>query len=614
MLHADKQTSRQADTRCMKSIFANAKLALCVFLSLAVWSISQTADAQAFSCDSEVQPVDTVWERGYRIWGVTNYTTSLYASGGSGLGVTLRDQGGGTFDQAIWWVSVAMSAQTWNDQAVGSALMLRGGSSCDALPASYATDPICCADHLASIERQCDSALGVTSPRCNGHPGQQGNRAFARVCASTIQGGNLTWQEGYSPTPVNNARLDIVGVMTHELGHALGVNHPKEGGVETGSQPPAVMLASATVAGQPRAMGNSARQRGLYPYDTRCVEEAWYDAGGLRQVRASNYAHSSGTNNYLAFARQPTLVSRIGVSPNGLVSIIWETRETLMRTATSPAWLGSYSSTAPLTWTGDNRWFGSGPWTEWQTNASETSAYLARALHNVWDWNTPTFLTAVRLAGGSFTRSSQLVCTDTACSSSGLVRTHQRVASTWDQYSGQLIRVVVEEVRADASQDARVMVSVGNHTGTVWRRLQAAGVRSHTGAGVACNNYQALSASGVPYDCIIAFSNLDSDVGAVFMRRFWVENLGSGNFQVRFDPETNAVNTSGTTSSVGHIEAWYHNNNWWVAFKRPHAGDPVEVWRSPSTQTWTLAGTIGPAINGPFHSNIGGSHVHLVEP
>lgn len=84
------------------------------------------------------------------------------------------------------------------------------------------------------------------------------------------------------------------------------------------------------------------------------------------------------------------------------------------------------------------------------------------------------------------------------------------------------------------------------------------------------------------------------------MGRFFGQNAGGTHVAPSFDPGLSTVSVSGARTAFG-VVAWYASMTakWYIAFVANDSGQPLRVYESADSLTWTFVGDFGSSYLGP---------------
>ncbi len=167
-----------------------------------------------------------------------------------------------------------------------------------------------------------------------------------------------------------------------------------------------------------------------------------------------------------------------------------------------------------------------------------------------------------------------------SCSTSQPVQSAARVAVAWDDYNSRSVTAWIRQDRSQFVNEVRVSVGMaGDALLPQSSPILVSGqpLTSTVAPGLVCKMYEADN-----YDCMLAVVPGDDPLRRVTIYRFWVNESGSGH-TLHVDP--NATQLSASTGSK--IAAWYHDGEFWLAYRTMYPGQYVQVMRSANSVDWT---------------------------
>ena len=492
--------------------------------------------------------------------------------------------------------SLAHAVAQWANGAAGALPYYDGTTDCLGTPADDAARPECC-DHNVVVWGGC-AVLGATTQRCSQ------TRSRIEMCLGSLAQPNQWDFNGVDPT-----ETDFANVLTHELGHALGVDHPPTGGT------------FATMA--PTIAAGDTRGRELYHYDRLCSEVG---AAGERALTVAKRVHTlSGIGAATLVAGVSAAVHDAdGPSPTTLLHG-WRNGDDFVVRAEAPSAppvvlpnaatgvgfeVGLHSIHESSAGSMSFRWGAPAPGDEW----------VAGSLHRLnARWSGDGFVTSGAAALGECSAMVPLMTYGCNPLAPILPVASAVRMSTWHHSS--VSRTVhawaVQNRLVGAGNTRAVRIAVGSAGDALFPpATNVPGAGTLSAPGVACSDGAAVGSDGLLYDCVVAWAEMNTNRLSIRTRRFdtpWA--AGSTHRVAEFDPQSTDVHVSEAVTGHG-VEVWRNNGEWFLGFATIATGQPLRIFRSPDGLHWTSMGSFGMALQGPRVARVSGAQtwIYVTQP
>lgn len=479
-------------------------------------------------------------------------------------------------------VSVLHSISQWTESAAGAGFVFEGSTSCTALDWAGG----CCDSNIVTFMSVCPTGwarANTLAAGCNG------TRSHVVVCGQIGAGGTpIDWDVN----SVSSTEFDLTSSVTHEFGHTIGVNHPNNG--ET-----------ATMGG---ANAGDVFRRQLYYYDVDCSEDG---ANGYREMRSYRRTQiSSGSFGsewsqayyYDDFSNHD--VERYTNGSSTSRGFLWREEDEFKfrRSGTttpirsfpalglgSEVALSSYSESSD----GPLRMF-------WTTPATGDRYIQAGRSHVNVRWTDDEFATSSTFP--LYECSSMTGWFQCAFLAYLPVTSAYRPQTAYDSYSQRTVSVWSHQGRLNGGAgDNAVRISFGEILPWLLPpSTDLPGAQTLVSPGIACESFEATGTNGSQYDCIVAFADRDSNDSRIRVGRFFGLNAGGTHVVPSFDPGFTTVDIVDAETTFG-ITAWYASltDRWYLAFLATDTGQPVRVYESTDSLTWSHVGDYGTSYLAP---------------
>jgi len=584
---------------------------VCVFVVFA-------PDAQAFDCKLAFGTLSPYTHDYPPQDGKVNYR--INASGASSLTVA---SGQSSLTASEFRNAAVLSADAWGENGNAGWFNYTGTSSLSVLPADFGSCIVQGVNYdLVRIRTDCSSAdypidanahiVASCRIRPSGAPKDiaiqreivilSHNKNSLGVCTP------IPWSFGViGPGP--NLDRDIVGTITHEFGHALGLDHPTSGD--------AIAVMSGTEL-------NNDKRRDFREYDLTCLHEEIGTRSASGKRRLVNGATVSPT---LTTYTTPLAVHRVGVGRTYVAggSPLWQWSSPI-REVTCTRWsrgIGPIALSPCLDTSGQiNQRVGIGyvdsVWNElgrenqrilfsdYLDLPSPSAGVATRRVRYVRSLS--EFATGTQFTGGlhhcnamgTWTAGGMTCSGGTSPVSSARAVGIGRLGLSQDDQESVTLIAWADNTGTGLATDRRVRVAISTVSQTVvpvpdFPAAYGGVIRTNVAPAVACSLDTA-----VPFHCILAYVDSATRDNRVKVVRF---DVGATTTRYVVQMETPSVvylpNTSFTTAS--RIAAWRSEDYFWLAAKQTTtAGQPIHIYRSLTGSSWTKVGTDwGTTIGGP---------------
>ena len=478
-------------------------------------------------------------------------------------------------------IATMQAAAIWNEQGNAAYWEFTG--------LDYVTDlPVNLAD---CISLGLDFNLLVFEERALGN-GQLGREVGRCLDGNNVSHYSVMYTYKSNPAPggsfnwggagLTSGQFDIIHHLAHEMGHSLSLDHP------TGSIY-AVMRTTAGETGQ-------TRRRELYKYDIDCEEQL----AGVRQTGGYYSLFFNGglssaikwTNNWTlskGTIGSDSTLSHINFFVNGDENggsdqnSIWtkfanESNENVFMTngakmAFSPTAMSFKDDTSNR----DFVYYNNGT-AEYPINYNATSSRrLIRRYSSAFETSNSSELFVRRCNGMS---------SSSSCSNSINILTVDRPSYAWNDWLNQSHFLWLETDKSNPSNHKKIQIASGQISDSVFPEpVNLNNARSAVTPGLACKSFDAGG-----YDCIIAYVDPDDSLATISVERFYIDQPGT----------YHAMNREGTIYTVDYytarthspIAAWWHDGDFYIAFRSAETGQPVRVWKSDEGDSWTQLGSV----------------------
>lgn len=481
----------------------------------------------------------------------------------------------------------------WTDTSAGAGFNYVGETDCSQLGTANG----CCDSNLLTYVSECAAGSG-RAYNFGGCPvGGVNTRSHTVICGQIGPSGSpITWEV----SGVQGGEADLVSSLTHEFGHAIGVNHPQFG--ERATMGGAIAISDT-------------RRRELYHYDVVCSESG---AAGFRSLQP--YRRSQLSNGEFSSAWQVTSSYYGNVSNHdaewyqfgayGHSGSLWRegdqfrfrrwgTSSTVRSFAaqglgTEPSLSFHEESTgAPLRIMWARAQFG--------------SEYSLGSLNQVHvRWTDDEFATSLAFPLYECSSMSGYYSCDPLAWTP--VTSAFRVKTDYDEYSHRTVATWSHQARSNgAAGDRAVRVSFGDISPALFApSYEVPGAATSASPGIACEPYAAAGTTGFDYDCIVAFADLNSDDYRIRVGRFFGSFVGGTHLAPVFDTGLTTVDAVLAETAHG-VEAWYGptQGKWYIAFLATDPGQPLRIYESSDSLNWSHVGDYGTSVLRPSVRRVG---------
>ena len=423
--------------------------------------------------------------------------------------------------------AVILAASTWNETGNSGVFRYTGTTPLKDVPSD-------CSYSVVYVRELCDGLFGQALPRCGGTQFViYGNsRTAAPACAANV----------WANRAVSLIGLDAVGLMMHEFGHTLGVNHPASGerGIMTNGA-----LGDWNNAG-----------RVPFEWDLKCTE----DFGGVRSLTGRKRSYTTGMGSSTTFG-----ASGIGSASSALtdVSGTWYFAGVYPKLSSGVRWDTALDGTWVSAWAYPIEVGGFKAMSLREESTRDYVAYLDRtdipnmttatssretwAVYSDDDWSTKTF--------GRLQHCTSMASW-TSCSAAGTanVAATGAVSTAW---LGDISKSVFAWSHLDRSArgvnpgNLEIRISIGKLANSTLVEPTYTGIRSKVAPSVAC-----MENSLAGYDCILLYVPAES-VGLQLMSRRFTAFYSSNRYVAALETSEHPVADSKTANQV---TAWWDSD------------------------------------------------------
>jgi hypothetical protein len=541
----------------------------------------------------------------------SNGTGFNYKVNGAAAPQFLQAQGQVAFTSSAFRLAMIAAADAWSEASNSGYFNYTGDTSLTDIPTTKAA---CDSQNknfsiVVAVDACLDppnaSAIAVIAGRCavNGVATQfaifvPSRRVVSNTCV------NFPWSDGLLLGATSPAAFDLHGAVSHEFGHALGLNHPSEGGdsryaVLSGSVP------------------NRNNQRAPREYDLDCLFQKAAQRNLTGHYRVV-YGNSVQTSNPSFTGSWSVVRASIGRTFHSPGSPQWRWSAAVRKKDDCTVWTRDLntSNTSPCLDTSSqisNRvgiGYSDVVWPDYDQEMQQVfySDYVDEP--NPDDHQTGHRLKYVRSASefqsGTQATASVTQCTAMSswmvCSNSEPLRTNYSTSHAW--IGGDLNLPLIAWANATTfndGSDGRVRIAIGT---LGYARVPIgdditpgqADATSDVGPAVVCKHGQ------TPYPCLVFYVPTDVRGADVRVRRFsvtsnalrYLPSFEASSYLVA-DPELGVVAQTGQ-----RIAAWYSGDHFFVAVKSMSSGQTLRIFRSVNGANWQLvAGNWETTISGP---------------
>lgn len=480
--------------------------------------------------------------------------------------------------------AAAQAAATWNEQTATRPFFYNGLSSRTDLPdTKQECDDLGIDYSLVRVDIVTDTgSKGVAQGRCYDGSGRA-RQFLISIYQDQADGSLRSWESNGST--IGSTEFDLLQTMTHEFGHTLRLGHPSG---EYGTM-------------RPTTIGTN-RQRDLYLWDMSCLRTL-SGAPDERQTRVKRIPVSGG-----ALGSESTPFSALGkYQSKGSPGITWVTGSTEFSAAAQ-----SSNNTITPWWT---RGLNNSNTNNFPSTVAErdlVSMFTEATFREDTSQDRVIYITPdeypTSLASGSehrvaYRRSSNgfsssnwgtlRACSGLSgflrCSGTQYIYSGKPPAVSWDYEVDRTIFAWVNQNRSDNTDTREIRISVGYVNNYTLNQPIETGIQSNVTPGIACRTNQALG-----HNCLMAYVDQTDGLQRIKLRRF--TPVRSGNrYILQWHPTTTTFSSAVTAS---RIAVWYHDGQWWLAYRTSSPGQRVNVFTSATSSGWVSQGA-------PTYSDVG---------
>ena len=456
-----------------------------------------------------------------------------------------------------------LGADQWNEHANVGQFQYVGTTSENTLPATALE----CAQQgidysLVRFTNDCAGSGGIGEEMCDGTQFRITIRRRTSLCGSTRTFGNGAIDDTTSLT-------DLPGLMAHEFGHILGIDHGEAGEAAT------MMSLTSSV--------RKANHRQLYEYDLKCAPElaGTRSLSAYRRTHASNGTFSSATLVKSGVAKAHAGYAMAGVQTAAYhrgAAISWDKGADGSYVNLSNPSSKNATGFLPRPWretSGIDRVFYS-YWNDYPTQYDYDSVHLVRQIRSSNEFSSQT-------AGYLYH------CSNGACSSVSALRSAGIVSVGYESSPGLSVFAWIHQDKADdgaADTANEIRIAVGADDNDTLNQPTTvvdgggATVRSAIAPSVACKTNFSGS-----YDCVLVYVPIDDLTLRIAARRFAII-LSGGRYVPSFD--TSEYLFPSTSKSSGPVAVWWNSgtNRFYAAWRRAVSGQDLGVRSSTNGTTW----------------------------
>jgi hypothetical protein len=502
-----------------------------------------------------------------------------------------------TISQAAFIQSVIQAADAWNDQAHGGTLLYRGTQQ--AFPAhsenlNGVADPWGIGGDfiLPFSEAACDS-LGLTESIVRvtgapvGVPGDLNSRCggtrfelkiYYREALGAFDRRLYISEYPQDPNPPGGD-LDLIGLLTHEFGHALGLGHTTGGGESVMSPADDDNNNTAT-----------SRRRELYTWDTDCVSELFGErslVGTRRYYRspisditfvpseitktASGPSYSSGSFRRIASFKHQSCWGWQNIFTAGFTCA---TGIPATVPATTPAIYNDFNQAIDRVHFASREGYTAG----WLQESSYAYSSVRRLKYTR---STNGFASTLGNGGVNVCSSMSAWMT---CAGQAHAFSNHPPAIAWDPARAVSVTAWTNHNRLTNNEEREVRISAGVISDTVLPQPWYSGRHSDIAPAVACK-------PGSGYNCLLAYVDPGDSLNRLRIQRF--RNATGCGYRYCYDAESGYSELAIYPQMVqtsSRVALWYDQNDglFRAAVRANVIGQPLRVYTSPTGTTWTL--------------------------
>jgi hypothetical protein len=469
--------------------------------------------------------------------------------------------------------AVAMGGETWNHQA-NSGHFVRG-------PNTQEETPNCSSPgwSVVQVVDEQNPNRATIAPGCQ-DPIDPNLYHHFRIRIYTKDGNGEYWD--WSIGNISNGQWDLPGILTHEFGHALNLDH----------SPGFISPTAAVMRGGNFNQGTT-RERDLYSWDLKCV----YEHADHREL--SGYLLLQNANGTLTEQSSFTgnwNISKVSVGATWHTGSFDHAAAFRRRESECMAWTRGFSTsnTNCLNMANVDERTGIGP-TEvtWREPAYESSDRVFYAY-----WEEDPMWGALGKHRARYRRSTNgfssswwghlWFCSNMTgwmqCDGTEHVYTGKQLAFAWDNYNHRTVVIWARQTRNDTEQDRELLVSLAPISNTTIPQPDSLGVQSTTPPAIACN---AFSAGGD--DCVVAYVPQGDGLNRVRTRRFWFPQ-GSTRYNINLDPNIHWVAEGARTAAPPAL--WFNEGTFYLLLRNERPGNPLDLWESSNGASWSFVQTL----------------------